>query len=679
MGKSSASLKKKGSKKSSKAKASSRRKSGNHKSKKVSRREVSLSSSDYDDSKSMDTSVSSSSEDSYIRKRGRSRSKKDVKGRKKVRRCSHSRDSSEDSLYARKRKKTKRKHEYEVRKKPYQKKKKVRREASVSPRGSGSRGFSTCQGGNSGSDDDNQYESFRGRSERKEKDKRKLKRGRSRSEKSSRYRIRSCSPCTPCSESCAEGAEDKYVGENNSRRLRSVITIAREVEESGELYRNETNEEIVDDHDYPCRSNDSNDGGTKRESDHHILPSSEEKLRVEDEIGDLSADFNFVEPKTVDRSYNDRSNLQAYSAEVSESMKNETNETSGANLDSDDLESILRQRALENLKRFRGEIQSTANASDQKYKIVNQKKQPITDKHEKVQGKSIVNNADVGTKFNKLTPVEETSFSVSRRNLNAYPTNNEMISNMDKDISSSAMHHLACPQGKVTDAGNLSENVTKSNNCKINNPKLTKPESHHLLQSHSTLKQTPVSGLPQEQLIAAETTKDTGISAHVASHSSNDNFNDIRGLSSSVPKHSIHSPKFRHNNLNKGKDEVKEQSHFEPRQTSATNNLPSEKFLASEGDVEKNAANTIQAAIQSINNNGSDVDEPHNSSTPKSCIESSSVENNNSGNVQDESNPGSQFEQKTMTVMRGGELVQVSYKVYIPKKAPALSRRQLKR
>ncbi|OIW05280.1 hypothetical protein TanjilG_03669 [Lupinus angustifolius] len=677
MGKSSASLKKKGSKKSSKAKASSKRKSGKYKSKKVSRHEVSLSSSDYDDSKSMDTSMSSSSEDSHT-KRSRSHSRKYVKGRKKVRRRSHSRDSSEDSLYARKRKKMKRKSEHEVRKKPYQKKKKVKREASVSPRGSGSRSCSTCQGGNSGSDDDSQYESFGGRSERKEKDKRKLKRGRSKNEKSSRYRTRSCSPCTPYNGSCAEVAEDKYVGENNSRRLRSVITVTRAAEESDELYRNETNEEIVDDHDYPCRSNDSKDGGTKRESGHHILPSSEEKLRDEDEIGDLSADFNFMEPKTVDRSYDDRSNLQAYSAEASESMKNETNDTSGANLDNDDLESILRQQALENLKRFRGEIQSTAKPSDQKYKNVNQKKQLITDKHEQVQGKSIVNNADIGTKFNKLTPVEETNFSVSRKNLNAYPTNNEMISNMDKDISSSAMHHLACPQGKVTDAGNLSETVTKSNNCRTNNPKLTKQESRHLLHSHSTLKQTPVSRLPQEQLIVAETTKDTGISAHVVSHSSNDNGNDIRGMSSGVPKHSIHSPKFRHNNLNKGKDEVKEQSHFEPKQTSASNKPLSEKFPMSEDDVEKNAVNTTQAAIQSIINSGSDVGESNNSAIPKSCIESSSVENN-SGNLQDESNPGSQFEQKKMTVMRGGELVQVSYKVYIPKKAPALSRRQLKR
>ncbi|XP_073054570.1 uncharacterized protein [Primulina eburnea] len=40
---------------------------------------------------------------------------------------------------------------------------------------------------------------------------------------------------------------------------------------------------------------------------------------------------------------------------------------------------------------------------------------------------------------------------------------------------------------------------------------------------------------------------------------------------------------------------------------------------------------------------------------------------------------GSEFDEKTMYVMRGGEMVQVSYKVYIPKRAPALVRRQLRR
>ncbi|KAL8512162.1 hypothetical protein ACS0TY_018570 [Phlomoides rotata] len=50
-----------------------------------------------------------------------------------------------------------------------------------------------------------------------------------------------------------------------------------------------------------------------------------------------------------------------------------------------------------------------------------------------------------------------------------------------------------------------------------------------------------------------------------------------------------------------------------------------------------------------------------------------------SGERGNEAKDGSHFQQKTMSVMRGGEQVQVSYKVYIPKKAPALARRQLRR
>ncbi|XP_022848448.1 splicing regulatory glutamine/lysine-rich protein 1 [Olea europaea var. sylvestris] len=46
---------------------------------------------------------------------------------------------------------------------------------------------------------------------------------------------------------------------------------------------------------------------------------------------------------------------------------------------------------------------------------------------------------------------------------------------------------------------------------------------------------------------------------------------------------------------------------------------------------------------------------------------------------QSEAKDGSQFEQKRMSVMRGGEMVEVSYKVYIPKRAPALARRHLRR
>ncbi|XP_064942464.1 uncharacterized protein LOC135595461 [Musa acuminata AAA Group] len=50
-----------------------------------------------------------------------------------------------------------------------------------------------------------------------------------------------------------------------------------------------------------------------------------------------------------------------------------------------------------------------------------------------------------------------------------------------------------------------------------------------------------------------------------------------------------------------------------------------------------------------------------------------------SENENKDEDKGSQFQQKTFSRMHDGELVQVSYKVYIPKKSPALARRQPQR
>ncbi|CAJ1957141.1 unnamed protein product [Sphenostylis stenocarpa] len=567
MEKSFSSLKRKRSKKLSKTKLSSRsKKSKKNKFKKVRRREVSLSSSDYDDSRSLDISASFSSEDNR-RKRDRSHTRKDVKGHKrKARGRSYSRDSSEDSHYARKKKKAKRKNERDEAKKKPSQKKKIRREASVDWMRSRSQSCSTCQD-ESINGDDCRYKNHRGRSERKEKDRR--SRGRSGNKRSSRYRARSCSSCS--SENSYEATEEKYVGGKNSRWLRSVITVTKEVEEYGDLCRNETKEEIVDDHDYPCRSNDSNDGGTRRELDHHTHLASEEKLSVDNEAGDMNADLNFTEAELRDRSCNDSSNLKAYGAGTSEFTK-ETSESSNANVNDDDLEKILRQRALENLKKFRHEMQSRENAPDLKNKIVSRVKQQITDKQELVQGKFVVNNAVVGTKFDKRTPGEETNLLVGRRNLIACPRNNERI--LDAD--------LACTPEKVIDSHNRSGTVTGSTNYNTTNLEL--------------IKQTPNPCL------------------HLF-------------------------------------------------QTSALHEPTNGKLLVTEGDVESNAAKIPHAAVQSINN---------------SRYDGSSVKNN-SDKLQLDSNQGSQFEKKTMNVMRGGEMVQVSYKVYIPNKVPALARRQLKR
>ncbi|CAI8593176.1 unnamed protein product [Vicia faba] len=670
MGKSSTSLKKKHSKTSSKSKASSRSKNRKYKSKKVRRHDVSLSSSDYDDSKNIDTSMSSSSEDRSKRKRDRSRTRKDVKSRKKrSRRRSCSSDSSEDSLFARKRKKVKRKNKYDETKEKSRRKKKVKTEASVSLVSSGSRSCSICPGGVD-SNDNVEHERSRERTERKEKDKRRS-RGRSGSAKSSRYRARSCSPCSsPHGECNCEGTEEKYVPKNKTRWLRSVITVANEGDESRQLSGNETKEEVVDDLDYPCRSNDSNDGGSKRELDHHHTHRvPEEELRAKDDTVDMNGDVNLTEPKL-----NDTSTLEVC-AGTSGSIKEETNGVSGA-LNDVDLELILRQRALENLRKFLGKVQSHAKASEQKNKIVSQVKQPITDKEELVQDKPNIHNVAIATKFGKQTPVEETSLHVGRRNLVTYPKNNGRNLNVDKEMSGSAKTQMASAPGKVVDADSHSEVVvTESNNNKTGNLELTPSEScHDSLQSRSSLKQTTVSGLPREKLVLAESIKnaDTFEAARITSHCRSDSLNDIRGVPSTGPKLSILEPKFKHNNLDKGKDVANDHSQFKSKQTSNSCEPSNAKLPVSEADEEKNATKTTQSSIQNIDGSARDIVESCNIATLESV-------ENNSGKLQDGSNQGSQFEQKTMTVMRGGELVQVSYKVYIPKKTPALARRKLKR
>jgi hypothetical protein len=425
---------------------------------------------------------------------------------------------------------------------------------------------------------------------------------------------------------------------------------------------NETKEEIVDDLDYPCRSNDSNDGGTRRESDDHTHlasddhthlasddhthPAPEKESRPEDEKGDMNADVNFTEPNL-----RDMSSLKVSSVRTNESIKNETSDTSGANLNDVDLESILRQRALENLRKFRGQVQSTVKASEQKNKIVSQVKQPISDKEELIQDKPNISGVAIATKFDKETRVEETSLPVGRRNLAASPRNSGRNLNVDKNISGSAKIQMSCAPEKVIDADNRSKVVTESTNIMMGNLDSTPSEScHDSLQSRSSLKRTTVSGLPRENSVLAESIKNKG---------SNDNVEDIRGVSSAGAKPSIHGPTFKQYNLDKGHDDASDHSQFQSKQTSDSREPSNAKLLVSEADAERNVAKTAQSLIQHTNSCGIEVDESQKAATLEPGFKNSSVENN-SGKAQDESNQGSQFEQKTMTVMRGGELVQVS-------------------
>lgn len=615
---------------------SSKSKSKRYKPKKLRHRKVSLSSSNYDDSTSLDTSLSSSSEDNYRSRRARSSKKKDKKvQRKKAKRHLNSHECSDDSLNNKNRKRENRKIEHGMREKPY-KKKKLRGETSFISKSSGSWSCSTCQGESAGSYE-GEFESRRGRSERKGKEKR-SERIRSGSEMISRYRARSCSSCSCSAESKDEWTEEKFVSKNNSRWLRSVITFSEEADEARELFRNDTKEEIVDDHDYPCRSNDSNDGGSKRESDQHSLPTSKENVGIGDEKVNGNADFNLREPNIRDRSYNDRSGSDGSKIDdcgggTSESVeKKQTSEASGASLDGNDLESVLRQKALENLRKFQGLRQSSAKASGLKNKIGSDMVQRPAEKYKLVEGKPIVENAAVGANFDNKVLIEE--LPEARRNSIASLKNNEKNINRVKVKSVSVKHHSTFAPEKAMDAKNHSETITASASYITNKQELAATEScHHLRKSNPSLMQIPASG--PGTLVATESTivdRHTSFKAHSVSQSNNDDVKNVRTLCSAASNLSCPIPILTCDYLNEKQNEVKEQSQiqFDLKQTSDSLEPHHKKSLGMEGGEDQNLADS-SAVIQTSPNK-----------------------------LQGEATQGSQFEQKTMSVMRGGEMVQVS-------------------
>ncbi|KAJ0246235.1 Uncharacterized protein HA466_0177900 [Hirschfeldia incana] len=86
--------------------------------------------------------------------------------------------------------------------------------------------------------------------------------------------------------------------------------------------------------------------------------------------------------------------------------------------------------------------------------------------------------------------------------------------------------------------------------------------------------------------------------------------------------------------------------------------------------------------VLATNNGGENMEPTKGSSSAHDMAETlggNKAESQSEQKTNDETKDESQYEQKTMTVMRGGEMVQVSYKVYIPKKTSSLGRRQLRR
>lgn len=326
--------------KRSKRKSRSSRKS---KSKKLRYRHDSPSCSDTDFGSSTSVCPSSSEDDEKVG-RARLKTRKNANpSKKRSNKRSRDRQSRDHFPLPKKRKHSKRDDHREVKK---TNKKKRRRDVSVSDTSRDSLSRPTCGDGSTTSNE-SEIDRRRGRSGKRKGNMGKTER--------SRYRSKSHSPCSLRGEGSDhqnEVEDDGYV-ENNSRRLRSIIVVVGEENKLDTFDRNEQEEEVTHqpDDDHPSFGDmDIKGGVSEREVDY---VTSKEAPEAESKTEGVIPDSRISMVVKDDGVQNEGSNGGVTSDRSLNVRKNGCSGPTGS-INCIDLESILRQRALENLKKFKG-------------------------------------------------------------------------------------------------------------------------------------------------------------------------------------------------------------------------------------------------------------------------------------------------------------------------------------
>ncbi|KAH9609193.1 hypothetical protein KSS87_002229 [Heliosperma pusillum] len=645
------------------------------KSKKPKRRHDSVSCSE-EDSKSNSLLSCSNSEDEYRgRKRARSQDRKDRKDRKKrVKRGNSVCESSgDDSPIVKKRKKSKTSKGSETRKKRHGKKRK--RSPSVSSLSGRSMSHSSCE--RSGGSEGEEVKERKGREkgkERKASKRREKGKKKSSSKKKLRSRSRSCSlhsesnsygredrmaeenntkssvskrkhrsksrsPRSWHSESHSYDSEDRMVVENNTKRLKSIIVVVREIDETEIKDSNwdGNKAEIVFEHDeYPSRSNDSNDAVIRREA------------------SSLSHDVSSGKLKSLDDSNREIVPCDVQISEIPESQSVVTEKTEGINLttsgsggngqlkgngisSTDDLAAVLRQKALENfLKR---QVKSSAkNAGDKKGDLDSEPNSSSSLKTDQAPHTSAEHSG--------LRSVQKSGKGDEVNNITELPKSSKADNNVIPPKYESGISRLT---EKYTAPSGFADSRTKLG--------LSSPRKE-FIGARNTWRRQPVSqttSLPNPEQIMGKHTKQKLDSEK----SSQQNL--------PTPNKPI---------LEDSKQQFISQEISQPDPLTLKNpaDRDSKRQFTSQEVSQPNLSSPKVIDLRPIRGSGSShIDSTVTASQPSDIVEHGADENTN------ETDGDSQFQQKTMSVMRGGEMVQVSYKVYIPNKAPALARRQLKR
>lgn len=337
------------------------------------------------DSKSSVSFSSSSSEGTYRSKKKVSRIRSNLKksNRKKLRRRSSDSESSEDFSSRKKRKRSKKNADSKSRKKS--RKYKPRRDVKSSSATSDSYGCPTCKEESGSFSEDRAVQKHRIKS--RENNTQKEERLEERVETKKRIHrspsYSSYSRSRDQSYSVSRG-EETFI-EGKSRRLRSVITFAEQAQDDGRKSEKDSlKEEIIYEHDdYPSpRSNDSSCRGSKKDLSSHSPVTSGNKRHKENVEREESSVSNLRVPEaTVSRRNSDDQNdhdpfLSDCTTNKYEKESGAYGSLPGANL-ADDLEAVLRQKALENLRKFRGRgiqrnVKGTINQENKDDGVVNE-------------------------------------------------------------------------------------------------------------------------------------------------------------------------------------------------------------------------------------------------------------------------------------------------------------------
>ncbi|CAA7049096.1 unnamed protein product [Microthlaspi erraticum] len=295
-----------------------------------------------------------------------------------------------------------------------------------------------------------------------------------------------------------------------------------------------------------------------------------------------------------------------------------------------------------------------------------ERKEDMVDDHddESYEDQIVNDDDESGRKAFGYDEFEEDDYNNSETSKSSYPENSLKDDDLEAMLKQRALENLKRFRGI---ARKEASPVSEGEALQTESEQIEKSQDHGLMEQKLSIA-VESKDLETSQKIVDVNESGTGL-ANLASQQSGDaaKVKASSGLSSCTTKRKLIRPVLGQERLNLASR--KEDAEAESINGSTLDkNVPESSLTMARkngGDnIERTEASSALSAQSSSSADTETLDETKGGSQPEQKTD-------------DETKDESQYEKKTMTVMRGGEMVQVSYKVYIPKKSSSFGRRQL--